>query len=329
MQGDKFAVPEGSISLVDPELVSFLAQFPDFTMTAETLAEKRELLMQMATGEPNSRIPVDRSEVNLKSLFGDHSIRAYLYRPQALSDGRSGLLDIHGGGFVAGHPLMSDAINREIAYQLDCCVLSVDYRRPPETRHPGPIQDCYSALRWFFVNAHALGIDPARIALKGDSAGGGLAASLALLNRDRGEIPLIFQLLCYPMLDDRTGSVRAPNPLTGEFIWTPESNRFAWASLLGRPAGGDDTPYTASPSRAPSLKGLPPTFIAVGQLDLFVEENMDYASRLVRDGVPVELHVYPGAYHLFDTLPGSEIAEACRQSSRAALRRAFARAGRT
>ena len=125
-----------------------------------------------------------------------------------------------------------------------------------------------------------------------------------------------------------TGSVRAPNPLTGEFIWTPESNRFAWASLLGRSAGGNDTPYTASPSRAPSLKGLPPTFIAVGQLDLFVEENMDYAGRLVRDGVPVELHVYPGAYHLFNTLPGSEIAEACRESSRAALRRAFARAGR-
>jgi acetyl esterase/lipase len=316
-----------TIALVDPELVTMLSRLPDLSVNAENLAIKRELLMSMSVEGANLELPVDRIEVHVPSLFGTHSIKAYLYRPQQVCAARPGLLHIHGGGFTCGHPLMSDATNREIAHQLDCCVLSVDYRLAPETPHPGPIEDCYSALNWLFTNARSLGVDPSKIALKGDSSGGGLAASLALLNRDRGEIPLIFQLLFYPMLDDRTATVRAPNPLTGEFVWTPESNRFGWSSLLGRSPGGDDTPYTASPSRAPSLKGLPPAFITVGQLDLFVEENIEYASKLISDGVPVELHVYPGAYHGFNNVPSCEIGRACTESSRAALRRAFARAG--
>jgi acetyl esterase/lipase len=178
-------------------------------LSADTLASMRDLVRTLGVDGGNLDRPVDRIELDIPSLFGTHAIKAYLYRPQAPHGRRPALLHLHGGGFVAGHPLMSDSTNREIAHEIDCCVLSVDYRLAPETPHPGPIEDCYSVLDWLFQNAVPLGIDPWRLALKGDSAGGGLAASLALLNRDCGTVPLIFQLLMYPMLDDRTGTARA------------------------------------------------------------------------------------------------------------------------
>lgn len=265
--------------------------------------------------------------VLIPSLFEDHFVEAYLYRPIASCVGRPAILHMHGGGYTAGHPFMSDSSNRQLAHDHDCLVLSVNYRKAPDVPHPGPVEDCYSALAWLRTNADMLGVDPAKLAVKGGSSGGGLAASLTLMNRDRGEISLIFQMLTYPMLDDRTGAVGGHNPITGEFIWTPESNRFGWASLLGRAPGGADVPYTASPARAPDLSGLPPAFIVVGQLDLFVDEDIAYAQRLIRDGVPVELYVYPGAYHGFDNVPGSEVATACIDAGQAALRRVFARAG--
>jgi acetyl esterase/lipase len=156
----------------------------------------------------------------------------------------------------------------------------------------------------------------------GESAGGGLAAALALLARDRGEYELAFQHLIYPMIDDRT-CIANPNPFTGEFVWTSENNCFGWSALLGAPPGlGPISPY-AAPARATDLAGLPPTFISAGALDLFLEENIEYGRRLLRAGVPVEMHVYPGGFHGFDWHPTATIAKAARRDSLAALARAL------
>jgi acetyl esterase/lipase len=201
--------------------------------------------------------------------------------------------------------------------------VSVDYRLAPETPFPGPVEDCYAALVWLHEQAKLLGVDPARIAIGGESAGAGLAAALGLLARDRGKAPVAFQMLIYPMLDDRTGATSDPHPYSGEFIWTAESNRFGWASLLGGAPGGGDVSRYAAPARAENLAGLPPTFIAVGGLDLLLEEDLEFARRLTRAGVLTELHVYPGAYHAPDMAPEARVAQALRRDVLEAMRRAF------
>jgi triacylglycerol lipase len=178
-------------------------------------------------------------------------------------------------------------------------------------------------LRWVAAHANELGVDPRRIAVGGSSAGGGLAAALALLARDRGEVPLAFQFLLAPMLDDRTCTTANPHPYTGEFIWTSQDNRFGWASLLGQEPGGPDISPHAAPARAEHLEHLPATFLYVGALDLFVEEDMEYARRLMRAGVPTELHVYPGAYHGFRMIPNAQVTQVAQRDQLAALTRAF------
>ncbi len=152
-------------------------------------------------------------------------------------------------------------------------------------------------------HAGELGADPARIALMGESAGGGHAAMLAIAARDRGEVPIVYQAPIYPMLDDRTGSTQMPPPQAGAFIWRPVDNRFAWTCFLGMPAGAAAVPYGAVPARVEDFRDLPPAFIAVGSIDLFVDEDVEYARRLTDAVVPVELHVYPGCFHAFDMLP--------------------------
>ncbi len=211
-----------------------------------------------------------------------------------------------------------------MAAALDCVIVTVDYRLAPETGYPGSLEDNYTALRWAHDNADEIGLDRDRIALLGESAGGGHAAALAILARDRGEIPLVAQVLLYPMLDDRTGVTAPVPPHIGTFIWTPASNRLGWTALLGRAPGGPDTPMGAAPARVEDLTGLPPTFIGVGALDLFVNEDIEYARRLLDAGVSTELVVVPGAFHAFDLV--SPQAAVCRTFTAAkleALRRAF------
>src|SRR5262249_10178152 len=160
------------------------------------------------------------------------------------------------------------------------------YRLAPETAFPGAVEDCYAALRWLHAQAAALGVDESRIAIGGESAGGGVTAGLALLARDRGEVPRGFPLPLYPMLDRRTGTTAEPSPMVGEFGWNRGSNHFGWAALLGGDPGGAGTSPYAAAARAAELAGLPPAYIAVGTLDLFLEENIEYARRLMRAGVP-------------------------------------------
>jgi triacylglycerol lipase len=200
----------------------------------------------------------------------------------------------------------------------------VDYRLAPETRYPGAVEDGYAALLWLSANAEQLGVDRARIAIGGESAGGGHAAALAIVARDRGEVPICLQVLDSPMIDDRTGSTSDPHPYCGEFVWTSVNNRFGWRALLGVEPGGPQVPTAAAPARLENFAGLAPAFILVGALDLFMEEDVEYARRLIRAGVPAELHVIPGAFHGFGAAGGTapQVQTALRLR-REALARAF------
>ena len=311
--------------LVDPELAVVLEQLPPSAPpTLESLPTIRAGSAALLAGVPVPEFPGRTvSERFIPGLEGAPDVRVLLYQPVQATLATAGLLWLHGGGYVSGSVDAEDIPVRQMAAELGCVVVSVDYRLAPETPYPGPVEDCYAALKWLYANASELGVDQARLAVAGSSAGGGLAAALALLARDRGEIPLAFQCLNAPMLDDRTLKADPPHPYTGEFIWTREANRFGWTALLGQEPGNEGiSPYAAA-ARAESLEGLPPTFIGVGALDLFLEENMAYARRLIRSGVPTEFHVYPGTFHGYQLVPGAQVTQAAQRDRMNALRRAL------
>ena len=212
---------------------------------------------------------------------------------------------MHGGGYMIGSYDMDDSMFDDRCATLDIVGVSVEYRLAPTTPYPGPLEDCYLGLKWTFDHAEELGIDRDRIGVTGVSAGGGLAAALALLARDRGEVPIAFQLLDCPMIDDRQETYSSQ--LGGLPVWSRESNEFGWRSYLGGLYGSSEIPYTAAPARADDLTGLPPAFISVGSVDGFLDEDVDFALRLNRAGVPCELHVYPGACHGYQMVAGSPI----------------------
>ena len=247
-----------------------------------------------------------------------------MYVPKEASRPLPALVWIHGGGYVLGSPQADGLQMKSLVSQLGCAVVSVDYRLAPESPFPAGVEDCYAALRWTHAQAQELGVDRARVAIGVTSAGGGLAAALALLARDRAELQVAFQVLLVPMLDDRTAVAADPHPFTGEFTWTPAKNLFGWTALLGGTPGGEGVSPYAAPARAESLAGLPPTYISTGALDLFLEEDMEYARRLMRAGVPTELHVYPGAFHGFDAFaPSAAVSKQFKAERDHALKRAL------
>jgi acetyl esterase/lipase len=206
---------------------------------------------------------------------------------------------------------MDDALFESWCPKLEILGVSVNYRLAPETPYPGPLDDCYRGLKWVHENADELGIDPERLGVYGVSAGGGLAAALAMLARDRREIPLAFQLLESPMLDDR--QLTPSSNLDGLPIWSRAASGFGWKSYLGSAYGREDVSPYAAPARSSDLSGLPPTYISVGTADGFRDEDIEYATRLNQAGVPTELHVYPGAPHGYQMFVDSGVA---RQSQR-------------
>lgn len=226
---------------------------------------------------------------------GDPDVMVRVYKPSELDPGAPALYWIHGGGMVMGTVAINDADCKGWASDMRCVVASVEYRLAPEHPHPAPIEDCFAGLAWLVSNAESLGVDADRIAVGGASAGGGLAAALALVARDRG-VDIIFQQLICPMLDDRN-ITRSSHWVQHPKVWNRKANIIGWSSLLGKPAGSDDVSPYASPARAEDLSGLAPAFIIIGDLDLFVDESIDYAQRLAVAGVPTELHILPGAVH--------------------------------
>ncbi|MCW1384394.1 alpha/beta hydrolase [Novosphingobium sp. KCTC 2891] len=312
--------PNSTLHLVDPEILPLLEMLgPRVAFSAETLPAIREVsAAQYATfGTPVLEPVVERTA----GTGGE--VEILWYDPAPGEKNRPALLHIHGGGMIVGSARGMTAGPSNMARALGIPVASVEYRLAPETPFPGPQEDCLAGLRWLADNADRLGVDAARIGVIGESAGGGLAAATAQMARDTGGPTLAAQILVYPMLDHRTGSEACPygNRHTGEFIWTRASNRFGWEALRGDYPADDARKGWFSPSLADDLAGLPPTWIGTGSLDLFFDENLDYARRLVDAGVPVELHSYPGAIHAFNVVPDAAIAKAFSRDMMGAIAR--------
>ena len=317
------------LSLVDPEfragLESVLKSVGPFIASAKTLDRARR------PWTTNSPMPTPAyEERSIPGAKGAPDVHVFVINAGANDRQRPAILHMHGGGFVGGSAAEGIPALQQVARDHDCVIVTVGYRLAPETRFPGSLDDNYAALKWLHGSADSLGVDPSRIAVMGESAGGGHAAMLAIAARDRGEVPIAFQLLIYPMLDDRTGSTRHVPPYLGAYIWVPASNRFGWNSLLGVRAGSRIVPAGAVPGRVEILAGLPPAFIGVGSVDLFVDEDMDYAKRLISSGVSTEICVVPGGYHGFDIIaPQAAGSKAFRATWNAALAKAFAISARS
>jgi acetyl esterase/lipase len=265
---------------------------------------------------------VQRRDHEVPGPPGAPDIVVRVHIPDGLQRPAPCLYSIHGGGYVVGHRSMDDIRFDRWCPKLGFIGVSVEYRLAPETPFPGPLEDCYAGLEWVFDQATELGLDRNRIGIGGASAGGGLAAGLALLARDRGELPVAFQMLAYPMIDDRQTSESSNWEVP---IWSPANNTFGWKSYLGDLYGRDDVPYLAAPARALDLTGLPPALVYVGTLDGFCDEDVLYAMRLYQAGVPTQLHVYPGAPHGFDGFaPAAQISRLSQYDSLEWLRTALA-----
>ena len=270
--------------------------------------------IRLATGLL-TRLPKKGATVH---SLGPISVR--VHQPASSAGPRPALLWIHGGGYVLGSATQDDAICRHFADSLGIVVAAVEYRLAPEHRFPTALHDCHDALAWLAAQAS---VDPARLAVGGASAGGGLAAALALLAHERGEVPLVFQLLAYPMLDDRSAT-RTDIDESNFRLWNTKANRLGWQSYTGLAPGSDAISDLAAPARRSDLAGLPPAWVGVGTLDLFHDEDVAYAGRLREAGVDCALDVVDGAFHGFDAVrPKAGVSKAFRSSQVAALRAAF------
>ncbi len=256
--------------------------------------------------------PVDGVDAQSFSVPGSDgaSLNATWYRRSSGEQPGSAVLYLHGGGMIFSLDEMGamyDLAVRRYVAGSGVPMLVVDYRVAPEHPHPTPVQDCYSALEWLAGQNDTLGFDADRLAVMGDSAGGGLAAGVCLMARDRGGPTVAQQLLIYPMLDDRPST---PDPALLHFLtWTYDDNLTGWGALLGDRAGGENVSPYAAPARAADLSGLPDTYIDVGDLDIFRDEDIAYARRLSGAGVPTEFHLHPGCPHAFEALAhGTDVA---------------------
>ena len=286
---------EDGFEHIHPELREFAAQFvPALQLNASTLEVFRAGFGDIPLPEEQ---PVYRQSIPRDG--GQPDVPVLVINAKA-GTRRPGILHMHGGGFVLGAASASLSRILPIALELDVTIVSVDYRLAPEAIYAASVSDNYTALEWMLTNAAELGIAPDRIAVMGDSAGGGHAALTAIEARNRGEIDIAFQALIYPMLDDRTGSTILPPKPAGQVLWGPIANQFGWASFLGTDPGGEDVPTDAVPARIENLTGLPPTFLMVGDLDLFFAEGKHFAQRLNAANVPTEFLAIEGAFHGFD-----------------------------
>jgi triacylglycerol lipase len=307
--------------LIDPELQAALALFPPLDIAGlglENLRAAMDGLAPAADALACDDILLQRIAVPASPAGPELGI--VIHRPVGHTGDLPLYFHIHGGGFVLGSAIMSSPANIALAREVGCIVASVDYRLSPEVTGQQPVEDCYRALCWLVENARSHGIDASRIAIGGESAGGGLAASLALMVRDRGTIALAMQMLICPMLDDRT---QGDHPHCGEFVWTAEANAAAWALRIGNEDVEQDRHGYIAAARADDLQGLAPAYIAIGSLDLFLEEDIAYARRLARVGVPVDLHVYAGGYHGFEMAADASITRRTMEDRYSVLRCTF------
>lgn len=284
---------------IDSDLVPALERSGlDWTVTPETL-ERRRARPQLGAADVLEGRDIRFDDLVAPGPLGD--IPVAVFSPtEDVSDPRPVVLFLHGGGMFSGNRFNGVAKVLDWVTDLGVVVASVDYRLAPEFPHPGPADDCWAALQWLAREAASLGVDERRIVIVGSSAGGGLAAGVALRARDEGGPGILGQMLLSPMLDDRDDTVSSAQYTHG-VPWSRGSNQTAWGLLLGTPRPAEVSAY-AAPARAESLADLPTTYIDAGTAEIFRDEDVAYASRLWADGVQAELHVWPGAYHGFDSL---------------------------
>lgn len=289
----------------DPELKDIIAYLPDFDLADPVAA--RAGLAALTTGL-NQSLRFDTLDIRDTIIAAATPVKVRLYEPKNRADNTAALLYIHGGGFVMGSIDTEHGSAATLADQLGITVCSVDYRLAPEHPYPAALDDCMAALQWLHDMAGSLSIDKQRIGMFGVSAGGGLAAALALRCRDEGKKLLCFQFLDMPELDDRlmTASMQ-------QFVDTPLWSRpkaiLSWRHYLGSLAGQQHVPAYAAAARAQVLSGLPPTYISVMEFDPLRDEGIAYALRLLQAGVAVELHHFPGTFHGSSVVPHAAISK--------------------
>src|SRR5271155_3809608 len=319
------------VDQLDPELRVVLEKLPadrplDLNKIPAARAKMKKMMTAMLASLPAVEGVTSQDEF-VPGAQGDPAVRVRVYRPTDQPSKLPALYWIHGGGYVMGDIDQDDRLMRQMVKRIGCVTVSVDYRLAPEHPFPAPVEDCYAGLKWLFAHAGELGVEQSRIAVGGASGGGGLAAGLVLLARDRGEVKIAYQLLIYPMIDDRNVTP-ASYAITDPRMWNREANRLGWKAYLGHDGGGADVSPYAAAARATDLTNLPPAYIPVGALDLFVDENIQYAQRLIQAGVPTELHVYPGAFHGFDLFaPSAMVSKQFKADRDNALKRALHDAG--
>ena len=317
------------ISLLDEELVSVLESFPvldlmgDIDATRARAAEMREKIM----GKLPEVEGVEADDFLITRADGPN-VPVRVYRPKNVSGLLPALLWIHGGGYCFGSMEGDDHLARQMVDTVGCVLVSVDYRLAPEHPFPAPLDDCLDALKWLASHTEMLSVDSNRLSIGGISAGGGLAAGLALMVRDKTDIHLTFQLLLCPMIDDRCVTP-ASYSITDKRIWNRHANLLGWKHYLNEKDTCEKQPYDsvsqyAAASRATDLSGLPPAYIAVGSVDAFVDEDRDYAERMRESGVAVQLEIFEGGFHGFEFIaPKTKISRGARELHYQALRTAL------
>lgn len=281
---------------IDPEtkagLDAFMKMMPGGINSIRDIVKRRAFLDQNLGGKTPVNPDILIKDYKVPSLHNVPEITLRVYTPKNSQDLNPGIYNIHGGGMIIGSVAMDDGFSTSLALKFNAVVVSVEYRLAPENPYPAAVEDCYAGIVWMAKNAKMLKIDPERLIVYGGSAGGGLTIAMSLMARDNNYPKIAFQMALYPMIDDRNTSVSSQQ-VTSVGIWDRSANMEAWNWYLGgKPADG-----YAAPSRAISLKGLPPTFIDVGEVDLFRDEDIDFAKKLVEAGVSTEFHLHPGAFH--------------------------------
>jgi acetyl esterase/lipase len=317
-----YAGPERSL---DPELAATLATRPRADLTDIPAARALDDARVRAQPPPDCA-GVTVREVSLArpgQAPGEPALALRLYTPSGRHAPQPALYDIHGGGFVMGSLRATHARSIRLCRDVGAVVAAVDYRLAPEHPFPAPLEDCFTGLAWLAAHADAIGVDPGRIALHGQSAGGGLAAALALLTRDRGGPAPCFQYLGVPAVDDRltTPSMRA---FTDTPAWDRAGSELSWDCYLGAGVRGtEQVSGYAAPARAADLSGLPPAYVTAMQFDPLRDEGIAYALALQAAGVPVELHLFPGTFHGSVGVTDAQISRREAAEEVAVLRRAL------
>lgn len=307
----------------DSELVAGLAGRPaEIPVTAENLERIRQTEVVPPIETVIEGRPLRLTDLTLTAHDGAELTLSVLERTGSTARNRPAIFWTHGGGMVAGHRWVDSRLLTAWVEEFDVVAGTIEYRLAPEHPDPVPVEDCYTGLTGFAARAAEFGFDPERLIIGGGSAGGGLAAGVSLIARDRGGPALAGQLLICPMLDDRDRTVSTLQ-FSGTGLWDREANRFGWGALLGSRAGGDDVSPYAAPARAENVSGLPPAFIDAGSAEVFRDEDTAYASAIWAAGGEAELHIWAGGFHGFEAVAAARVSQAAASARENWLRRVW------